>query len=200
MSLEGALVLASSRPTAVRLCLRHIRTLGVWLISCPVIREIDMKKITDILLKIGVAVFLLYVAYGYLTSSSKHIRTIIKIDYQSDKVIITVDDKQNYLLDLNATPYNKNNMLLLYEGKKVWVLKEKGKKYRITPVKQDSMPLLTREKYLKLISAGFTDSDIRYSYVIPDGFKNPNKEKRTYGETISYGAPSLLVEKISERN
>ncbi len=159
-----------------------------------------MKKITDILLKIGVAVFLLYVAYGYFTSSSTHTRTITKIDYQSDKVIITVDDNQNYLLDLNATPYNKNNMLLLYEGKKVWILEEKGEKYRITPVKQDSMPLLTKEKYLKLILAGFTDADIKYSYVIPDGFKSPNKEKPTYGETISYGAPSLLIEKISERN
>jgi len=157
-----------------------------------------MKKTIDIMLKVAAAVFLLYVAYGYLTSSSKHTRTITEIKHVSpETVIILLDDNQRYRLDLNDTAYNRGNLLLLYEGKKIWMIKEKGEKYRITPIKQDDMPLLSEQKYRELILSGFTDSDIEYSYEIPAGLKNPNKEKPTYGGTIAYGAPGLSIEKIS---
>lgn len=62
------------------------------------------------------------------------------------------------------------------------------------------MPVLTNKKYMVLIMAGFTDSDIEYSYIIPTGIKNTNKEKPTYGGTIAHGAPGILITKTAESN
>ena len=44
------------------------------------------------------------------------------------------------------------------------------------------MPTLTKNQYYELVMDGFTDSDIEYSFQIPKGVENLNKERPTYGE------------------
>jgi hypothetical protein len=157
-----------------------------------------MKRIIDITFKSAVAVFLLYAAYGFLTSSSKHSRIITSIEFFDDHATIRLDDSLAYFADFTANSYNRRNMALLYQGKKVWNVKQNGNHYRMSPTKQDSMPLLTHDQYQRLTSIGFTDSDIEYSYNIPRGERNPNPEKSTYGGWVSYGAPSLDVTVLSK--
>ncbi len=139
--------------------------------------------------------FCLYAVYGYLTSSSKHERTVTRIQEIENGVIFHLDDEQAYLVDFDAKPYNRRNLVLFYEGKRVWVVGAKDRLH-ITPVEQESMPALTVMEYNRLIKEGFLDSDIKYSYRIPKGVKNPNKETRTYGGLIAHGAPGVCGEEL----
>lgn len=157
-----------------------------------------MKRIIEIAVKLAIAIFLVYAAYGFLTTSSKHSRVITSIEVFDNHATIRLDDSLTYFVDFAANSYNRRNIALLYQGKKVWNVKQSGDNYRMSPTKQDSMPLLTPAQYQTLTSVGFTDSDIEYSYNIPRGARNHNPEKSTYGGWVSYGAPSLDVTMLSK--
>jgi len=136
--------------------------------------------------------------YGCSTPPSERQRTVTQMRRTTNGVILRLDNGTEYLIGFHRKPYNKTNLLLFYEGKRVWVSdKEKDGCIHIEPIKQGSMPTLTDEGYDLLIEAGFSDSDIEYSFKVPSERRNPNPEKPTYGGTISYGAPSVCGEKLS---
>lgn len=94
-----------------------------------------MANIISRLITVAAVLFALYTGYGYLTSDSKHAKTIKSITYSKDSMILTFNDNQRYVADVINPDYNGRNMLLLYEGKKIWINKDKDKYWYITPVK-----------------------------------------------------------------
>jgi hypothetical protein len=79
-----------------------------------------MKKVMMSFFNLVITITTLYVICAYLTSCSENEKTIIGIQRSGDNVIFGLSDGCNYSLDLNAEAYNRNNLLLFYEGKKVW--------------------------------------------------------------------------------
>lgn len=132
-----------------------------------------------------------FMAHGYLTSDRKHTRTIAGINANSREALLSLDDGKVYSVSLDEPAYHRSNLMLLYPGKRVWVVGGKGACFDITPVKEDNMPTLDAARYTRSVQEGFTDSEIGYSFNVPSGFSNPNPEPPTYGDTISYGAPGV---------
>ena len=130
-------------------------------------------------------------AYGYLTSDSKHLRTVTLIDESGDIARVVLDDGRLFHIALDDPAWNRRNIQLFYPGKLVWVVG-----LEITPVEQEGMPLLDKQDYDRLIRRGFRDSEISYSFRVPGGISNPNPESPTYGDRIGYGAPPLLATRI----
>ena len=147
------------------------------------------EKILSIVSFIAFTLICLYGVYGILTSDSKDRRAIIDIEETSDTLTFTFSDGNSYIFYLDATAYNRSNIKLLYIGKDVWVrgarmeilngsqtikmIKEKDL-YRVTPVKQESMPMLTKNQCYELLMDCFTDFDIEYSFQISKGVANLN--------------------------
>jgi hypothetical protein len=137
-------------------------------------------------------------------SDQQHSHSITRIDNSNHLICrLSVDDEFTYSVTTDTPAYNRRNLMLLYPGKRVWVIKATtGLFWRIlghparsgwdiSPIQQGDEPLIDDSTFKLLVSEGFTDSDISYSFRIPEGFSNPNAEKSTYGDTVSYGSPSV---------
>jgi hypothetical protein len=156
-----------------------------------------MKKRVQTVWRVLGTVCIVFLIYGFSASPSENDRTIIQIRRTSEGVVFSLDDGQRYLIGFRRESYNKTNVMLFYEGKRVWLGKQdKDGCFHIEPIKQDSMPVLSDEQYGLLIKAEFSDSDIQYSFRIPTGRKNPNTSPPTYGGVLSYGAPGVCAEKL----
>ena len=144
--------------------------------------------------------FGLFCAHGMLkamlTGGREHQHRIERMEPAEGGVVLHLSNGTRCLVSCEQTPYNRRNLMLLYEGKLVWVAEMRGEALRVTPVTEDGLPILTDEEYRALIDQGFTDSDIKYSFRIPPGRRNPNREPRTYGGTVSYGAPGVEGRKL----
>ena len=139
-------------------------------------------------------------------SDQQHSHSITRIDNSNHLICrLSLDDGFTYGVATDTPNYNRRNLMLLYPGKRVWVIEATtGLFWRmlgrpaksgwdISPVQQDDLPLIDDSTFKLLVSEGFTDSDISYSFRIPEGFSNPNAEPSTYGDTVSYGPPQVLA-------
>lgn len=136
-------------------------------------------------------------AFACSAPSSPHDRKVIRKEGTTGGIILQIDDGQRYLVRFERVPYNKRNLLLFYVGKRVWLgNRDTDGCYHLAPIKQEGMPTLTDEQYDLMIRLGFTDSDIEYSFGIPSGHSNPNRNPPTYGGVVSYGAPGVCGEKL----
>jgi hypothetical protein len=135
-------------------------------------------------------------ASAYSSPPSQHERTVVRKENTAGGAVLYLDDGQRFFVRFERASYNKTSLLLFYVGKRVWVGdRDKDGCFHLEPIKQTGMPTLTDEQYQALIRAGFTDADIEYSFKIPRGRSNPNRNQPTYGGLISYGAPGVCGEK-----
>src|SRR6266581_7065476 len=140
-----------------------------------------------------------WIGWMYLIhrSDQQHSHSITRIDNSNHLICrLSVDDGFTYGVATDTPNYNRRNLMLLYPGKRVWVVEATiGLFWRIlgrpaksgwdiSPVQQDDLPLIDDSTFKLLVSDGFTNSDISYSFRIPEGFSNPNAEPSTYGGVV----------------
>ena len=86
----------------------------------------------------------------------------------------------------DKTSYNRRNVKLLYEGMYVWILEEQSEGcWQVTPRKHAHPRPLSEQEYAELVAERFTDADLSYSFAIPIGANNPNREPPTHGGVVS---------------
>ncbi len=143
-------------------------------------------------------------AVGYLTSSLRHERTISEIEALTGGEILHLDGGEKYLVDFEQVSSNKVNSLLLYHGKRVWVMESNQGCSTITPIKHDPRPKITMENYRSLTEKGFSHADIEISFRTPFDTASRNGEihapwyLRLLGVETSTGAPSICGERLSK--
>ena len=139
-------------------------------------------------------------------SDQQHSHSITRIDNSNHLICrLSVDDGFTYDVATDTPGYNRRNLMLLYPGKRVWVIeattglfwrmlgRPAKSGWEISPIQTGDGPLIDDSTFKLLVSDGFTNSDISYSFRIPEGFSNPNAEPSTYGDTVSYGPPQVLA-------